>query len=88
MQQAWRELIDRVLAPTGTEPVQWRALHHEAERAFADRRARALADCVRRIGVARDEVFAAGDGVVGPEMTNLERTWRTLARPDVDAPMM
>jgi SAM-dependent methyltransferase len=41
-------------------------------------RARALADCERRINEARAAIFTANDGVVSKHMTELEREWRTL----------
>lgn len=49
---------------------------------------RAIADCERRIDLARAAVFAASDGVVGAKMTELEREWRSLARVDADAGVM
>lgn len=47
-----------------------------------------IASCERRIESARAAVFAADDGVVTSRMTDLEREWRMLSRPDPDAGLM
>jgi hypothetical protein len=65
-----------------------RTRHLVARRVIADARARAIAACEHRIEAARARVFAADDGVVGALMTDLEREWRTLSRPDPDAGLM
>jgi SAM-dependent methyltransferase len=55
----------------------------DAKPASAEARAHALADCERRINLARASVFAANDGVVTAVMTDLEREWRALHAADV-----
>ena len=51
-------------------------------------RGRAVARCVADIERARTAVFEAQDGVVTARMTELEREWRRLSRPDPDAGCM
>jgi hypothetical protein len=60
----------------------------DAKRLSAEERARAIADCERRINDARATVLAKNDGVVTAHMTDLEREWLTLSRPDPAAPLM
>lgn len=81
--QDWERVITGVLRPARPELGRClEATRRWRERRGADRRERlrALADCERRIVEARGRVFAARDGVVGGEMTALEREWRELAR--------
>lgn len=47
-----------------------------------------MASCERRIDDARARVFEADDGVVGRQMTDLERQWRKLSSPDPEAGLM
>jgi hypothetical protein len=91
MHLAWLEILDRVLRPARPHLercLRERERHLDARRRFADGRARAIADCERRINDARAVVFATNDGVVGARMTDLEREWRTLSRLDPDAGLM
>lgn len=91
MRDTWLGLVDYVLRPA--RPHLTRCLHererHLRERHLADaERRRAIADCEHRIEMARARVFAANDGVVASEMTNLEREWRRLSRVDPEAGLM
>lgn len=91
MRDSWLGLVDSVLRPA--RPHLERCLpererHLETRRLFGEARARAIASCERRIEAARAAVFAANDGVVGARMTDLEREWRSLSRPDTDAGLM
>lgn len=91
MRQSWLELVDVVLRPA--RPHLERCLRardeHVASRGVAaEARARAIASCEQRIDSARAAVFAANDGIVSSRMTDLEREWRTLSRPDPDGGLM
>lgn len=91
MRDSWLKLLDHVLRPS--RPLLARSLaererYAEDQERTARRRAAALKDCEARIEAARSEVFAAGTGVVGARMTELEREWRLLSRPDPDAGLM
>jgi hypothetical protein len=91
MRNTWLEILDRVLDPIRPELPRCsivRERHLAARRQLADERARAIAECEQRINDARTEVFATNDGVVGALMTDLEREWRRLSRPDPDAGLM
>ncbi len=79
----WLDLLDSVLRPARPhlERCTREADAHVAlRRQVAETRARAVADCERRIERARATVFSANDGVVSLNMTELEREWRRLAR--------
>jgi hypothetical protein len=91
MRSSWQEVVDAVLRPA--RPRLERCLaerenHVLGRRLAAEEQARSLQDCERRIEACRTAVFAANDGVVPPLMTDLEREWRRLARPDVDGGLM
>ncbi len=91
MRDPWPEILDCVLRPARPHLARClieRDRHVSVRRRLADDRARAVAACEHRIHVARAAVFAANDGVVGSHMTDLEREWRTLARPDPEAGLM
>jgi hypothetical protein len=91
MRNPWLQMLDCVLRPARPEIercLDERARHVAARRQFAEQRARALANCERRIQEARTLVFAADDGVVPSHMTALEREWRLLARRDPDEGLM
>jgi hypothetical protein len=87
----WLELVDRLLRPARPD-LAWcvaaRAEHLAARERAAASRALAVAGCVRRIEAARAAVFAANDGVISSRMTELEREWRILSRPDPDGGLM
>jgi hypothetical protein len=88
---SWVELVGSVLRPSRPHLercVEERERHLVARRAVAEERARAVADCEARIESARAAVFAARDGVVTLLMTELEREWRRLSRPDPEGGMM
>src|SRR4051812_857353 len=91
MQGTWLEIVDRMLRPE--RPALDRCLR-EREQHLAEgqrrsaARAQAVAHCEQRINDARSAVFAASDGVVGSQMTALEREWRRLSRPDPEAGLM
>jgi hypothetical protein len=55
---------------------------------LAEERARAIADCERRINDARRAVFETNDGVVTSRMTDLEREWRRHSRQDPEDGLM
>ena len=55
---------------------------------MAEARARAMRSCVADIEGLRAAVFAAKDGAVPRRMTELERQWRRLSRPDAEGGMM
>jgi hypothetical protein len=83
MASVWANLVDRVLRPEQPRFAscdEAGRAHSALVRARTDERAHALADCERRIETARANVFASGDGVVGAQMTTLEREWRVLHR--------
>lgn len=65
-----------------------REAHVESRRVLGQRRARIIAECEARIVAAREEIFAAHDGVVTSRMTDLEREWRLLSRQDPDNGLM
>src|SRR5688500_1122447 len=88
---SWQKVIDSVLRPARPELERCFAARAEylvARQLHASERARAMKDCELRIEQARTMVFAANDGVVTARMTDLEREWRRLSRPDPDAKMM
>ncbi|GAC1549468.1 MAG: hypothetical protein NVS3B10_12780 [Polyangiales bacterium] len=88
---SWMDVIDRVLRPRRprlTVCLRERERHLDARRPVAEERARAIARCVANIEAARAAVFDANDGVVASRMTELEREWRRLSRPDPDAGLM
>jgi hypothetical protein len=83
--RSWLQVLDHLLRPArrDLERCQRERQRHLAERRpFDEARTRALADCEARIERARAVVFAANDGVVPATMTELEREWRRLSRPD------
>jgi hypothetical protein len=91
MQQSWLELVESVLRPSrphlsrcelGREPCL------AARKLLGEARTKRLAMCEARIESARAAVFMADDGVVSARMTDLEREWRALARPEPDAGLM
>ena len=91
MQQSWLALVDSVLRPS--RPRLSRCLEERepcvaAGRLRTEARTKRLAMCQARIENARAEVFTADDGVVTGRMTDLEREWRALARPEPDAGLM
>ena len=91
MRDSWLTLIDSVLRPARSHHdrcVLELEQHLTERRAWAERRAREIASCVRRIETARSEVFAANDGVISLRMTELEREWRLLSRPDLEHGLM
>jgi hypothetical protein len=91
MQSSWVEILDNVLKPARPRLdscLVEREHHLGARRAASEIRSLAIRDCERRIEAARAAVFASADGVVGSLMTDLEREWRRLSRPDHDAGMM
>jgi hypothetical protein len=91
MRDSWLELVDCVLRPARPHLercMREREEHLAARRLVDEERARAIASCERRIESARAVVFAANDGVVGARMTNLEREWRLLSRPDPERGLM
>lgn len=91
MRTTWLTLVDSVLRPARPDLercVREREQHLASQRRFSDARARAIASCERRIETARADVFAANDGVVSARMTELEREWRLLSRPDPDGALM
>lgn len=91
LREPWLELVDLLLLPRRTSASAFESAREEllaTRRRSAEGRARALAACERRIEAARAIVFAANDGVIGAHMTDLERQWRILSRPDADAGMM
>jgi hypothetical protein len=91
VRDSWLTVIDAVLRPA--RPRLERCLgererHVVARRPVVIEHARALADCQARIESVRAAVFAAQDGRVTAEMTELEREWRTLSRRDTDGGLM
>jgi hypothetical protein len=91
MRDSWLRLVGSVLRPARPRLLpclQERERHLDAQRLFAERRAREVAACEARIEAIRAEVFAANDGVVTSRMTDLEREWRRLTRVDLDAGLM
>ena len=91
MRGSWQKVVDSLLRPARPELARClaeRESHRAARRPIADERARAMRDCERRIELARAAVFAANDGVISAGMTDLEREWRKLSRPDLDGSVM
>jgi hypothetical protein len=91
MRDAWLKLVDCVLRPARPRLaacLRERDFHREAQRVIAEGRARALAHCERQIEEERGAVLAARDGVIPSRMTDLERRWRQLSRPDPDGGLM
>lgn len=91
MADVWLELPGSLLRPARADAarcLQERELHLRERRRLSDARGWAIADCERRIELARAAVFAASDGVVGAKMTDLEREWRLLGKVDPDAGLM
>lgn len=91
MRDFWLKLVAGVLRPVRPRLeacLRERDRHLEASRILAEERARAIARSVARIETLRAEVFAAKDGVVTPQMTESEREWRWLSRPDPDGELM
>ena len=91
MRDSWLDLVDCVLNPARPRLelcLREGALHRAAWRLAAEQRARAMADCERRIEAARALVFAADNGVIPSGMTELEREWRQISRWDVDGGLM
>ena len=91
MHNSWQKVVDAVLRPSRPHLERCfaeRERHLTARRLADEERARAMKMCERRIEGCRAAVFAANDGVVPSIMTDLERQWRTLARPDPDGGLM
>jgi hypothetical protein len=91
MQDSWLDLVSGLLRPARPRLEQClreRELHLDGERLVEKERARAIADCERRIEDARTRVFAANDGVVSSRMTELEQEWRRASRLDPEHGMM
>jgi len=91
MRGSWQKVVDSVLRPARPHLERCRAEregHLAARRLFAEERARALGNCRERIERARAAVFAANDGIIPAGMTDLEREWRKLSRPDPDRGLM
>jgi hypothetical protein len=91
MHSSWQEVVDAVLRPARPQLercLAGRETHLAARRLAAEERTRAIAVCERRIETCRAAVFAANDGIVPWRMTELEREWRLLSRPDPDGGLM
>jgi hypothetical protein len=91
MRDTWLEILDRVFHPARPDLercLSERERHAADRRVFAEERARAIADCERRINDARRAVFETNDGVVTSRMTDLEREWRRLSRQDPEDGLM
>lgn len=91
MLNSWLELVDTVLRPARPRLercLRERESHLAARKVVVEGQTRAIAQCVANIESARAEVFDAKDGVVTSRMTDLEREWRRLSRPDPDAGLM
>jgi hypothetical protein len=91
MRSSWQKVVDAVLRPARPHLARCLAERERqlaARRAAAEERERAIADCERRIESCRAAVFAANDGIVPALMTDLEREWRRLSRPDIDGEPM
>ncbi len=91
MRDCWLQLVDSVLRPTRLQRercLRERAPHLAARRIVAEERARAVRRCEAEIESLRAAIFSAKDGAVPRRMTELERQWRRLSRPDVDGGMM
>jgi hypothetical protein len=91
MRSSWQTVIDSMLRPARPHLARClaeREKHFSAQRAISEERARAIRDCERRIEQARAIVFARQDGIVPLTMTELEREWRVLSRPDLDGALM
>lgn len=84
MRDTWLKLASSILRPARSHLDQHlliqRERYLEERQNVAQERARALAECEQRIEAARARVFAAKDGVVTAQMTELEREWRRLSR--------
>ena len=84
MDTSWTQLAKALLSPARPRLPQCRARAEALaarESRLTERRTRALAECRDRIEAARASVFETGNGVVGADMTALEREWLQLARP-------
>lgn len=91
MRDSWSNLVGRILQPARPRLdacLRAREAHVEARRLLGQRRAKRIAECEARIVDAREEIFAAHDGVVTARMTDLEREWRLLSRQDPDNGLM
>jgi hypothetical protein len=91
MRDYWLSIVDRLLSPERPKLAHCLAAregHLALRQQAGETRARAIADCERRIERERAVVFAANDGVVGATMTELEREWRILSRSDPDHGLM
>ncbi|AKU99826.1 hypothetical protein AKJ09_06490 [Labilithrix luteola] len=91
MHDSWSSLVGNILTPARPRLeacLRAREEHVETRRVLGQRRAKRIAECEARLVAAREEVFAAHDGVVTARMTDLEREWRALARQDPDNGLM
>jgi hypothetical protein len=91
MRDSWLNLVGRLFLPARARLetcLEAQEAYAEAHRLAAERRARAVSDCVAQIEAARAAVFAANDGIVTSKMTDLERQWRWLSRTDPEAALM
>src|SRR5258708_7083616 len=91
MRDPWLEILDCVLRPARphlARCLEERDRHVAVRRQLADERLHAIAKCEQRINDVRADIFAKSDGIVGRRMTDLEREWRLLSRPDPDAGLM
>lgn len=91
MQDPWLNLLAVPLRPQRpllAACLRAREAHLASRREAAEARASAIARCTARIDAARAEVFAANTGIVTARMTELEREWRTLSRPDLEGGLM
>lgn len=91
MSDVWLGVVDTILRPARKDLafcLGERELHLERRKRLNDERMRALKDVEQRIESARSLVFAASDGVVRMNMTDLEREWRHLSKRDPDAGLM
>lgn len=87
MRSSWQKVIESILRPARPHLercVAERESHLAERRVRTEQRARAIKDCEQRIEFARAAVFAANDGVIPAAMTDLEREWRRLSRPERD----
>jgi hypothetical protein len=91
MGDVWLGVLEFVLRPARVDLARClreRARHLTERKRVEEARTRAIGDCEQRIERARALVFAASDGVVGANMTDLEREWRRLSRKDPDGGVM
>jgi hypothetical protein len=91
VRDSWLELVGSVLRPARAGLERCLAAREPllaARALLSEERGRAIARCVAAIEHARTAVFEAQDGVVTARMTELEREWRRLSRPDPDAGCM